>query len=150
MKPGTSEVPSCSQLYTGHSSGQGHADYVPSCPGDGVSGCEQPLGRVGVRALPISPGPVARVITSQPLLSVVLCPFYHFKAARWEEEGLPGVGVLAFSRPLLLCTHYPGPSGGTQLLVQGEAAAPWHLKLRCVPHKCHEASFFSHHELTNV
>ena len=38
--------------------GQGHTNYVPSCPGDGVSGCEQPLsgGRGVVRALPSSPG----------------------------------------------------------------------------------------------
>lgn len=50
----------------------------------------------GSELSPTPPGPVARVMTSQPLLPVVLCPFYHFKAVRWEEEGLLGVGGPCF------------------------------------------------------
>lgn len=93
MKPGTSELPRLSHLHTGHSSGQAYACYVLSWPGVGASGCER-----------LSPHPWASGksddITNTTANGVVsLLPFQSCEAG----GSPPGMGVLALSRPLLLC-----------------------------------------------
>ena len=140
MKPGPSEVPRPSHLHTGHSSGQAYACYVLSCPGDGASGCER-----------LSPHPWASGksdhITNTTANGVVSTLFQSC-----EEGGRPpgSGGPCPFQAPPPLCLM-PPPQWWDPTAGSGGGSSPSAPEAgRCVPHKCHEASFFNHHEPTNA
>lgn len=71
----------------------------------------QELERLDVNGCPRILGPVARVMTSQTLLPMGLCPYYRFKAVR-REEVLREWGSLPFPGPSSFVPDDPAPVVG--------------------------------------
>lgn len=99
-KPGTSEVPRPSHLHT-----------PLARPMLAMSSHGQELEPLDVNGCPRILGPVARVMTSQTLLLMGLCPYYRFKAVR-REEVLREWGSLPFPGPSSFVPDDPAPVVG--------------------------------------